>query len=386
MIYLDNNATTRPDPAVVDAMSPYLQDLYTNPSSPYGPSRGAARAIWESRCEVAALLQVEPDQIVFMGGGSEANNAAMFSALRSRPDRKRIVLSSVEHASVLVPAAHWKQEGYEVVQVPVNSGGELDTDACLSAINQQTALVSVMLANNETGVLNSLPALSEAAHAAGALMHSDAVQAIGKIPVDASVLQVDFLSLSAHKFHGPKGMGALYIQSGISPNPLIMGGEQERGRRAGTENVAGIIGTGRACERAGAALQTMNAEVRALRDDLERDIQRVINRTEVIGSGSPRLPNTSSMLFQDADADALIALLDMDGICCSSGSACAAGSSEPSHVLRALKLPDLFLKSVLRFSLSRFTQRADLEELVRVLPGHVERVRAAGSPGAGPCR
>jgi cysteine desulfurase len=378
MLYLDNNATTRPDPAVVEAMHPYLAEFYTNPSSPYGPSRGVASAIWESRCEVAALLQAEPEQIVFAGGGSEANNAAIFAAIRSRPDRKRIVISSVEHASVLVPAAYWEREGYQVVQLPVGRCGLLDIDASLREIDDQTALVSVMRANNETGILNELSAISEASRDAGALMHTDAVQAIGKIPVDATGLQVDFLSLSAHKFHGPKGIGALYVRSGTTPHPLIMGGEQERGHRAGTENVAGIIGLGCACARALAELPAQHTEIRALRDDFEHNVLNLISDVEVIGATHPRLPNTSSMSFLNADAEALIALLDMDGICCSSGSACAAGSSEPSHVLRAMNVPDLLSKSVLRFSLSRFTEPADLEKVLQVLPDHVERIRAAG--------
>jgi len=377
MIYLDNNATTCTDPDVVAAMHPYLSDLYTNPSSPYGPSRGVARVIWESRGEVAELLGAEPGQIVFAGGGSEANNAAIFAAIRSRPERKRIVISPVEHASVLMPAAYWKQEGYDVVQLPIDPDGRLDMKSCLREINERTALVSVMLANNETGILNDLTDLSDAAHDSGALLHTDAVQAIGKIPVDAASLQVDFLSLSAHKFHGPKGIGALYIRSGETPHPIIMGGEQERGHRAGTENVPGIIGLGRACSVARVALPTLNGPIRDLRDEFERDVQHRIEDVEVIGASRPRLPNTSSILFRNAEAEALIALLDMDGICCSSGSACAAGSPEPSHVLRAMNFPDLHSKSVLRFSLSRFTERAELEKLLEVLPGHVERIRGA---------
>ena len=375
MIYLDNNATTRPAPEVLQAMRPFLDEAFANPSSPYGPSRRVAHAIWEARAQVASMVEADPEQIVFVGCGSEANNAAIFSALRQRPGRNRIVLSSVEHASVRGPAAFWEKEGYELVEVKANPDGGLNRERYLAAIDSRTALVSVMLANNETGILHSIHELSDAAHSEGALMHTDAVQAVGKIPVGVTDLRVDFLSMSAHKFHGPKGVGALYLRSGEVPHPLIRGGEQERGRRAGTENVTGIIGLGHACSLAAEALGIMDTEVRSLRDDLESGLQRLVDKIQVIGAGAPRLPNTSSILFHGADAEALIALLDMDGICCSSGSACAAGSSEPSHVLRASGLADHDLKSVLRFSLSRFTRRPEVEALLRLLPAHVQQVR-----------
>jgi cysteine desulfurase len=379
MIYLDNNATTPPGATVVERMLPFFKDGFANPSSPYAAGRRVASALWEARSQAAALVHAEPEQIVFTSGGTEANNTAFQFALASPTARRKIVVSSVEHASVVAAARRWEAHGYSLQWVPVDRRGGLDLAALHAAVDGETALVSVMLANNETGILFPIEEVARCARAAGAQIHVDAVQALGKVLVDAPGMGVDFLAGSAHKFHGPKGIGLLWIRE-LNPAPgLILGGEQERGRRGGTENVAGIVGLGEAAAHALEGPSQMAARTAPLRDAMEKQLLERLSGGEVLGRDQPRLPNTSCLLLKGADAEGLIALLDMDGICCSSGSACASGSAQPSHVLHAMGLRGAALHQVLRISLSRDTSHAEMDAFLDRLPVHVDALRKIGA-------
>lgn len=376
-VYLDNNATTRTDPAVVEAMLPYFAECFGNPSSAHATDTGVVEGIRAARRQVQSLVGAAHDhEIVFTSGGTESDNTAILSALQADPQRDEVVVSAVEHPAILTLCHRLETSlGTKVQRIPVDGCGRLDFAAYRAALSERTAIVSIMWANNETGTVFPVEQLALLAKDAGALFHTDAVQAAGRLPIDLKTAAIDMLSLSAHKLHGPKGVGALYIRSGTPFVPLIHGGRQERARRAGTENVPGIIGFGKAAELAMDALAPQTPRVARLRDRLEQGLQRSITGIRVNGDPTARLANTCNIAFEGVESDALLTLLGRDRIACSSGSACASGSMEPSHVLSAMQLPLQFLLGALRFSLSRDTGDADIDRVLTVMPPIVERLR-----------
>ena len=377
-VYLDNNATTRVDERVVEAMLPLFRDNFANASSTHALGRSAAEAVCVARGQVRSLIGAAFEkEIVFTSGGSESNNTAIVSALETQTGRNEIVVSAVEHPSVLAVCAHLEKSGRAIVhRIPVDRGGNLDIEAYRRALTPKTALVSCQWANNETGVIFPIETLAATAHQAGALFHCDAVQAAGKIAVNVQSAEIDLLTVSAHKLHGPKGVGALYVRHGVQLAPLIYGGRQERGRRAGTENSAAIVGFGVAAELAQQSLPDEMPRIARLRDRLDREILRLVPGSLSIGSKSNRLPNTLNAAFEDAEADSILLLLERASIAASSGSACAAGSMEPSHVLRAMKVPFSHLRGAIRFSFSRENTEADLVRVLNVLPQIADELQA----------
>lgn len=375
IVYLDNNATTVVDLAVRDAMLPFLGEQYGNPSSPYALARSSAAALVRAREQVARLIDATPEEIVFTGSGTESNNAALHAMAHADPKRRHLVLSGVEHASVLNYAKHLENMGVSLTLLAVDRNGQVSLDALRAVVTDQTAGVSLMAANNETGILLPVPEAAAIARERGAMFHTDAVQAAGKMSVSAKGWGVDFLSLSGHKFHAAKGVGALYIRKGASFPPFIIGGEQESGRRGGTENVASIAGLGVAAELAGKSLGFMAIRVRALRDRLEQEVVARIPDVFVVGQDVLRLPNTSLFLLGGVESEALLALLDMDNLACSSGSACASGAHEPSHVLAAMGLSERPTRAALRISLSRHSTTSDVDRLVETLVRSVLKLR-----------
>tara|TARA_B100000902_G_C27316795_1_gene921830 strand:+ start:3345 stop:4496 length:1152 start_codon:yes stop_codon:yes gene_type:complete len=376
LVYLDNNATTRIAPEVVESMLPCLTDYWGNPSSAYSLAIQPARLIEEARECVARLIGSHSRNIVFTSCGTESNNAAIQGALIANPTKRHIVSTAVEHSANIKFFQHLEKRGYEVTLLPVDLDGAIDFCDLQSAIREDTAIVSIMWANNETGVLFPIEELAAICRSKGALFHTDAVQVAGKLSIDVKSLGVDFLSLSAHKLRAPKGIGLLYIKSGVSFSPYIIGGGQERGLRGGTENVANIVAFGKAAELALSHIKTENTQVRSLRDKLEKGIFQSIGGA-VRNGGEPRLPNTSNIGFQGIEAEAALLLLDREGICASSGSACTTGSIEPSHVLQAMGVPAARSKGSLRFSLGIDNTEQDVEFLLKKLPSIVERLRDA---------
>ncbi|MEE3624017.1 cysteine desulfurase NifS [Nitrospirillum sp. BR 11752] len=376
-VYLDNNATTATDAEVVAAMLPWFTERYGNPSSSHAFGATAAEGVRLARRQVQSLLGAAHDhEVVFTSGGTESNNTAILSALDSQPGRTEIVTTAVEHPAVLALAAHLeKTRGVTVHTVGVDGEGRLDLDDFERALGPRTALVSVMWANNETGTLFPVAALARQAHAAGALFHTDAVQAVGRVPMRLRDTEIDMLSLSGHKLHGPKGIGALYVRKGVPFRPLMRGGRQERGRRGGTENVPGIVGLGAAADLAARYLETERGWIEDLRDRLEQGVLSRIGHCHVLGDLDHRLANTACIAFDYVDADALLLMLDRAGIAASSGSACASGTMEPSHVLRAMRVPVGAIRGAIRFSLSRDTAGADIDRVLDVLPDIVGRLR-----------
>ena len=376
LVYLDNNATTRIAPEVVESMLPCLTDYWGNPSSAYSLAIQPARLIEEARSCVARLIGSHSRNIIFTSCGTESNNAAIQGALIANPTKRHIVSTAVEHSANIKFFQHLEKRGYEVTLLPVDLDGAIDFCDLQSAIREDTAIVSIMWANNETGVLFPIEELAAICRSKGALFHTDAVQVAGKLSIDVKSLGVDFLSLSAHKLRAPKGIGLLYIKSGVSFSPYIIGGGQERGLRGGTENVANIVAFGKAAELALSHIKTENTQVRSLRDKLEKGIFQSIGGA-VRNGGEPRLPNTSNIGFQGIEAEAALLLLDREGICASSGSACTTGSIEPSHVLQAMGVPAARSKGSLRFSLGIDNTEQDVEFLLKKLPSIVERLRDA---------
>ena len=377
VIYLDNNATTRTAPEAVAAMLPYFSEYYGNASSIHKFGGRLAKVVEEGRAKVAAFLGADPSEIIFTSCGTEGDNAAILSALDVCPKRRRkIVISTVEHPAILNLGKDLERRGYTVVKIPVDSLGRLDMDRAREMIDEETAVVSVMWANNETGNLYPVEALAELAHRAGALFHTDAVQAAGKIPFKLRDMNIDMLSVSGHKFHAPKGIGALYVRRGVRFRPFVVGGHQERGRRAGTENVPYIVGMGVAAELAMANFETENNYVRKLRDDLHNRLIAAIPSVRVNGDVEHRLPNTTNLSFEYIEGESILMHMDIHGICASSGSACTTGSLEPSHVMRAMGVPYTAAHGAIRFSFSRYNTQEDVDTVVEVLPGIIEKIRA----------
>ncbi|NET35583.1 MAG: cysteine desulfurase NifS [Cyanothece sp. SIO1E1] len=374
-IYLDNNATTRVDPEVVEAMLPYLRDFYGNPSSMHSFGGQVGAALKQARSQVAQLLGAADSEIIFTSCGSEGNNTAIHAALAAQPKKRHIITTEVEHPAVLNVCKHLEKKGYTVTYLSVDRQGQIDLIELEAAITGGTALVTMMYANNETGVIFPIEQVGAIAKEYGATFHVDAVQAVGKVPIDLKTSTIDLLTLSGHKLHAAKGVGALYVRRGFHFRPFLMGGHQERGRRAGTENVPGIIGLGKAAELAQHHLQNVDQE-QQLRDRLEQGLLATIANTEVNGHAIQRLPNTTNIGFKYIEGEAILFMLNQQGICASSGSACTSGSLEPSHVLRAMGIPYTILHGSIRFSLSRFTTAAEVDRVLAVMPEIVDRLRA----------
>ena len=375
IIYLDNNATTQLDPAVIEEMLPFLTKYYGNPSSGYGFAAMARKAINLARERLAALLGCEPTEIVFTSGGTESNNAVINSVLQLEPRGKNVITSAVEHSAVLRPCQDLAKRGCLVSFLNVDSHGDLDLGELEAAIRPETTFVSIMWANNETGVVFPIEKIAEICREKRVLFHTDAVQATGKIPMSLHDTPINFLSLSAHKFHGPKGVGALYVNRQTRFSPLVAGGGQENERRGGTENVASIVGLGKAAEVALKYLREDKCNIRSMRDRFEKSVLGAVNGTSVNGAGATRLPNTSSVSFEGIESSAALLLLDREGICCSAGSACRTGSQEASHVLRAMNPSEDGARRSLRFSLGRFTTDAEIDCAIEVVPKVIEKLR-----------
>jgi len=380
-IYLDNNATTAIAPEVLDEMLPYLRDLYGNPSSMHTFGGQLQRRIEEARAKVAALIGAEPEEVIFTSCGTESGNTAIMSATESCPQKRHIVTTKVEHPAVLNFSKHLARKGYRITFLPVDSLGRLNMEAFLEALNDDIAVVSIMYANNETGVIFPIQEIGEILRERKILFHTDAVQAVGKIPIDVKKLPVDMLSLSGHKLHAPKGIGALYVRKGTRFYPYIIGGHQESGRRAGTENVASIIGLGKACELAEGTLDREAGYLSRLRDKLEKSLLELCPDARVNGDTEHRLPNTTNISFEYVEGESILLRLNEYGICASSGSACASGLLEPSHVLRTMGVPFTFIHGSVRFSLSRYNEEADIDRVIEVMPSIIKELRTLSPYG-----
>lgn len=375
VVYLDNNATTRPAPEVIAAMMPMYEEYYGNPSSVHRFGQRARQAIDEAREQLAALVGASAGELTFTGGGTEAVNTAVRGILATRSPRRRIVVSAVEHSATRELCRQLAREGAEIVTLEVDPAGRLDLDELKAALSDEVALVSLMWANNETGILFPVREIAAMCREKKVPFHCDGTQAVGKIPVNIADLGIDAMSLASHKFHGPKGVGSLFARRGLRVRPLIIGGPQEHSRRGGTENVPGIVGMGKAAELAKIALPEMD-RVRAMRDRLESAILRTIPEARVNGSVDARLPNTTNIGFPRLEAEAILLLLSEQGICASAGAACSSGSLEPSHVLKAMKIDPKIAHGAIRFSLSRYTTEAEIDRALAVLPGVIDRLRA----------
>jgi len=375
--YFDNNATTRVAPEVVEAMLPFLSEHWGNASSAYSFGKEVARHLKEARAKIAALMNADPKEIIFTSCGTESNNSAIHSALALQPTKKHLVTTAVEHSANINYGQFLRKQGYEVTFLPVDSDGSLDLHLLDQSIRPDTAIVSIMWANNETGVVFPIEEIAALCRSKGVLCHTDAVQTPGKLKIDVKALDVDFLSLSAHKFHAPKGIGVLYIRHRTKYQPYVIGGHQEHGRRGGTENVASIIGAGRAAELAMSRLEEENHRVRDLRDRLENGILSAIPHTMRTGAKEPRLPNTSNIAFDFIEAEAILMMLDQAGICASSGSACTTGSLDPSHVLTAMGVNPMRARGCVRFSLGVYNTDQEVDYLLQVLPPIIAKLRSS---------
>jgi cysteine desulfurase len=383
ILYLDNNATTAIDPAVLEAMQPFLEKYFANPSSGYRLAAKVREAIEHAREQVAALLGCEPGEIVFTSGGTESNNTAIHSALASRPDCKHVVTTTVEHSAVRNPAQNLEKRGYNVTFLKVDRSGRISLRELSDAIRVNTALVSVMWANNETGVIFPMEEVAEITQSKGVPLHTDAVQATGKIPINLRETPMQFLSLSGHKLHAPKGVGALYVNRRARFQPLVLGGSHENNRRAGTENAASIVGLGKAAEIALGKLRDEQTRVRALRDRFEKTLLEKLPGAQVNGADAPRLPNTSSFMFDGIESEAALLMLDQENLCCSAGSACRTGSLKPSHVLGAMGLVNEQARASLRFSFGRFNTERELERALEIVPRVIGKLRALSPVAVG---
>ncbi len=375
IIYLDNNATTQVAPEVLEEMEPYFRELYGNPSSAHTFGGQVGRKIREARESAAEFLGVDPEEILFTSCGSESDNAAIQSALELNPDKRHIVTSRVEHPAIKSFCEYLAGKGYRVTEIPVDSEGNLDMGAYEESLTSDTAIASIMWGNNETGVIFPVEEAAALAKERGILFHSDGVQVAGKIPIKLKDSNIDMLSLSGHKLHGPKGVGILYIKKGVPFSPFIIGGHQEMGRRGGTENTAGVMGLGKACQLALANMEDENTRVKDLRDKLEREILNRVPKTQVNGGQSERLPNTTNISFGFIEGESILLQMDGYGICASSGSACTSGSLQPSHVLRAMGVPFTMAHGSIRFSLSIYNTEEEIDFVVETMPPIIEKLR-----------
>ena len=382
VIYVDNNATTAVAPEVLDAMLPYLTGRYGNPGSIHTFGGSVAKDVENARLKIAELLNADhrnPDgeatEIIFTSCGTESDNAAIWSALLTNPERKKVIASKVEHPAILNLGRELERRGYIFETVPVDGKGRIDLDALEAILDDNTAVVSVMYANNEIGNIYPVEKIANLAHKYGALFHTDAVQAVGKVPIDLANSQIDMLSCSGHKLHAPKGIGVLYVRRGIRFRPFIVGGHQEKARRGGTENVASIVALGKAAELAKAGMQDEIQYLSMLRDRLEAGLLERIPRIKINGDKSSRLPNTSSVSFEFIEGEAILLLMNQFGICASSGSACTTGSLEPSHVLRAMGIPYTSAHGTIRFSFSRYNTVEEVDFILEKLPPIINTLR-----------
>ncbi len=376
LVYADNNATTRVDDAVLEEMLPYFKEFYGNPSSIHAFGRQVSGKMDLARERVASILGADTSEIVFTSCGTESNNYAIHCSLEAHPDKKHVITTKVEHPAVLNVCKYFGKNGYDVTELGVNNDGMLDLDELRDSIRDDTAIVSIMHANNETGVIFPIEEIGKIVKEKGVLFHCDAVQAIGKIPVNLKNSHIDLLSMSGHKLHAPKGVGVLFIRKGVRIDPLIIGGHQEDNRRSGTENVPYIIGLGKACEIAEGFVKQEQTEVRRLRDRLEKGIKEQLTHVAISGENSERLPNTSNVSFEYVEGEATLLLLDMAGIATSSGSACTTGSAEPSHVLQAMGIPPVTSRGTIRFSLSRYSTEDEVDYILEKLVPIVKRLQS----------
>lgn len=374
MIYLDNAATTRVAPEVFEAMSPFLQDEYGNPSSVYALAGRSAAALEDGRRSLAEFIGAEPEEIIFVGSGSEADNLAIKGTMRKK-DGGHMITSAIEHHAVLHTCKYLQEEGYDLTVVGVDQHGLVDPREVADAIREDTRLITIMHSNNEVGTIQPIVEIAAIARERGIKMHTDAVQSLGKVPLNVDALGVDMMSFSAHKLHGPKGVGALYIRKGFRPEPIIHGGGQERRLRAGTENVPGIVGFGRAVSLAAELGHEPVERMRALRDKLIAGVLEAIPETVLSGHPVERLPNIASFLFRYIEGEGILLSLDMKDIAGSSGSACTSGSLDPSHVLLSMGYPHEIAHGSLRLSLSRYTTEQEIDTVLEVLPPIIQRLR-----------
>jgi cysteine desulfurase len=374
-VYVDNNATTKVAPEVLEVMLPYFSEYYGNPSSMHFFGGQVQKKVDEARSKVADFLGAEPSEIVFTSCGTESDNAAILGTLDSYPEKRHLITTRVEHPAVGNVSTYLGRKGYRVTELSVDREGRLDLDELRESLTEETALVTIMYANNETGVIFPMEEAGEIVKARGIPIHTDAVQAAGKIPLDMKKSKMDLLSISGHKLHAPKGIGVLYIRKGTRFSPFLIGGHQEKGRRGGTENVPYIIGLGKACELAKKHLEEENTRVKALRDYLEAKILEKIPNTLVNGDRAHRLPNTVSVSFEYVEGESILLLLSDLGICASSGSACTSGSLEPSHVLRAMGVPFTAAHGSIRFSLSIYNTKEEMDYIIEHLPPIIQRLR-----------
>ena len=373
-IYVDNNATTRVAPEVVEEMLPYFSDLYGNPSSMHAFGGSVGAKLKTAREQVAKLLGALPEEILFTSCGTESDSTAIHAALRSHPDKRHVITTRVEHPAVKNLGEYLSKNGYRVTFVPVDRQGRLDLEYLYKHPSEDTAILSVMWANNETGTIFPVEEIAHKVKERGIVFHTDAVQAVGKIPINMADSAIDMLSLSGHKLHAPKGIGVLYLRKGTKFAPFLMGGHQEHGRRAGTENTSSIIGMGRAAQLAMDSMEDENTRVRALRDKLESELLKRVPASMVNGDPENRLPNTTSIAFEYIEGEAILLLMDQYGICASSGSACTSGSLEPSHVLRAMGVPFTAAHGSIRFSLSIYNTAEEIDFIIDKMPPIVERL------------
>jgi cysteine desulfurase len=374
-LYFDNNATTAVAPEVLDEMLPYLKEFYGNPSSMHTFGGRLHRKIEDARSRVARLLGADPEEIIFTSCGTESDNTAIMSAVESFPHKRHIITTRVEHPAVLNFFKHLARRGYRVTFLPVNNQGQLNIDDLIKVIDDDTALVSIMHANNEIGNIYPVAEIGKMLSERRILFHTDAVQTVGKIQIDLKILPVDMLSLSGHKLHAPKGVGALYVRKGTRFYPYIIGGHQEKGRRAGTENIASIIALGKACELAMESLAEEVVYLKKLRDKLETTLIRSCPDVRINGDAGSRLPNTTNLSFEYVEGEAILLRLNEYGVCASSGSACTSGSLEPSHVLRAMGVPFTAIHGSIRFSLSRYNTEAEIDKIIEIMPGIIKTLR-----------
>jgi cysteine desulfurase len=375
-IYMDNNATTACDPAVVEAMLPFFTEQFGNASSIHSFGAQVGKALKEARVRVQTLLGAAHDsEIVFNSCGTESDSTAILSAIKAQPERRTIITTVVEHPAILTLCDQLEKEGYVVHKLKVNKKGRVDLDEYKSLLNDRVAIVSIMWANNETGTIFPVEEMAEMAHEKGIMFHTDAVQAVGKLPIDLKSTKIDMLSLSGHKLHAPKGIGVLYVRRNTRFRPLLRGGHQERGRRAGTENSASIVGLGVACDLAQQHMEEENTTVKRLRDRLERGILAKVKNAFVNGDTLYRLPNTASIAFEYVEGEGILLMLNKHGIAASSGSACTSGSLEPSHVMRAMGIPYTAAHGTIRFSLSRYNTEAEVDRVIAAVPPIIAQLR-----------